>query len=174
MFIFKLALVFFKVGFFAFGGGWATVRLLQEELVIRGGFLSQEEFADLISVSQITPGPVAVNMATYLGNKLGGFTGAILCTLALVAPPLIIFCLIKKFSGWFSKFISPGRLDRALNLGAVVLIAGAALSVMESIRPNLSAFLVGLSAFIVIRTTRLSPIFVLLGGGIIGILLFST
>jgi len=174
MFTVRLVLVFFKLGFFAFGGGWATVRLLQEELVIKGGFLSQEEFADLISISQITPGPVAVNMATYVGNKLGGFTTAILCTLALVAAPLIILFLVRRLSGWFSSFISPGRLDRALNLGAVVLVAGAALSVMESVRLNLSAVLVGLSAFIVIRTTRVSPLFVLVGGGIIGILLFST
>lgn len=168
MHMIKVLLVFFKLGFFAFGGGWATVRLLQEELVVKGGFLSQNEFADLISISQITPGPVAVNMATYIGMKLGGTLMAVFCTLALAAAPLIILYFLRWFSGWFGAFISPVRLDRALNLGAVVLVSGAVLSVAESLRPDVGAVLLGSLAFFVIRRFQVSPILMLVTGGILG------
>ncbi|RKX35185.1 MAG: chromate transporter, partial [Thermotogae bacterium] len=84
-----LAFVFFKIGFVALGGGWAIVGVLKAELVSRG-LLTPEQFAQAVSIAQITPGPVAINLATYTGYMHYGFTGALLNTLAFITPPILV------------------------------------------------------------------------------------
>lgn len=79
--ILKLILTFLKIGFFAFGGGWAVVGILKYEMIEKG-ILSAEEFSQAISIAQMTPGPVAINLATYTGYRYYGFTGALLNTIA--------------------------------------------------------------------------------------------
>ena len=73
----QLFLSFLQIGLFSFGGGYAAMPLLQEQLVARNGWLSVQEFADLVTIAEMTPGPIAVNAATFVGTKLAGFPGAL-------------------------------------------------------------------------------------------------
>ena len=86
----QLFFSFLKVGLFSFGGGYAAMPLIQEQIVTKHGWLNMVEFTDLISISQMTPGPIAVNSATFVGNKIAGITGALVATAGCIFPSCII------------------------------------------------------------------------------------
>ena len=90
-----LFLTFFKIGAFTFGGGYAMLPLIQEE-VLKKAWLSQQEIIDFIAVSESTPGPFAVNMATFIGSQTGGILGAVCATLGVVLPSFIIILIVAK------------------------------------------------------------------------------
>ena len=86
----QLFLSFLKVGAFSFGGGYAALPLIQDEIVTNHQWLSQQEFTDLITISQMTPGPIAINSATFVGNQIAGIPGGIVATLGSVFPSIIL------------------------------------------------------------------------------------
>ena len=86
----QLFFSFLQVGLFSFGGGYAAMPLIQEQIVTKHGWLNMVEFTDLISISQMTPGPIAVNSATFVGNKIAGIMGALIATAGCILPSCII------------------------------------------------------------------------------------
>ena len=130
----QLFLSFFKIGLFGFGGGLAILSLIQME-VERYGWMSQQEFVDIVAVSQVTPGPIGINCATYVGYTTAGFWGSVLATSAIVLPSLIIMLSICKAYFWLNKkfhdnpyFTQTLRMLRFTVLG---LIASAALLLIK-------------------------------------------
>ena len=97
----KLFLEFFKIGLFTFGGGFAMIPLIKE-VVLEYGWLAETQFYDIIGVCESTPGPIAINMATYIGNKQKGFWGSVIATLGVILPSLFIIFAISLF---FESFI---------------------------------------------------------------------
>ena len=94
----QLLWTYLKIGFFGFGGGYAMLSLIQNEIVVQNGWLTNAELADIIAISQITPGPIAINSATYVGYTVtGNVFGSILATLAVCAPSLTLMMLATKF-----------------------------------------------------------------------------
>ena len=94
----QLFLSYLKIGFFGFGGGYAMLSLIQNEIVVQNGWLTANELADIIAVSQMTPGPIAINCATYVGYMVtGNIWGSILATGAVSLPPLTIMLLITRY-----------------------------------------------------------------------------
>lgn len=96
----QLFWTFFKIGLFSFGGGYAMIPLIQKEIEANG-WIASTEFADIVAISQMTPGPIAVNAATYIGVKTAGITGSIFATLGVSLPSFILIVIIARF---FSKF----------------------------------------------------------------------
>ena len=97
--LFELFLTFFKIGLFTFGGGYAMLSLLEEEFIIKKKWLEEDEFFDMVGIAESTPGPIAINMATYIGYKTNKFWGSLFATLGVCLPSLIIIFidnLIKK------------------------------------------------------------------------------
>ena len=92
--IIELFLVFFKVGIFMFGGGYAALPILHKELIEYRGWLSEEEFVDIIGIAESTPGPIAINSATYIGYKLLGIVGSLTATIAVVFPAFIVILVV--------------------------------------------------------------------------------
>ena len=86
----QLFLSFFKIGMFSIGGGYAAMPLIQNEVVTIHSWLTMKEFADIITISQMTPGPIAINSATFVGIQIAGFPGAVIATLGCVTPSFII------------------------------------------------------------------------------------
>ncbi len=130
----QLFLSFFKIGLFGFGGGLAILSLIQME-VERYGWMSQQEFVDIVAVSQVTPGPIGINCATYVGYTTAGFWGSVLATSAIILPSLIIMLSICKAYFWLNKkfhdnpyFTQTLRMLRFTVLG---LIASAALLLIK-------------------------------------------
>jgi len=93
----QLIYVFFKIGLFGFGGGYAMISLIQFEVVDHYNWMTMQEFADILAISQVTPGPISINSATYVGYTVGGILGAAVATLALCLPSLILMYFIIRF-----------------------------------------------------------------------------
>ncbi len=93
----QLFISYLKIGFFGFGGGYAMLSLIQNEIVEQQGWLTASEFADIVAVSQITPGPIAINSATYIGYEVAGFWGAVAATVAVCLPALTLMMLLTRF-----------------------------------------------------------------------------
>lgn len=88
---------YLKIGFFGFGGGYAMLSLIQNEVVVQNAWMSNAEFADIVAVSQMTPGPIAINSATYVGYTVAGFWGAVVATVSVCLPALTLMILITRF-----------------------------------------------------------------------------
>ena len=130
----SLFLSFFKIGLFGFGGGLAILSLIQME-VEHYGWMSQQEFVDIVAVSQVTPGPIGINCATYVGYTVGGFWGSVLATFAIVLPSLIIMLTICKLYFWLNKRFQGNpyfeQTLRMLRFTVIGLIASAALMLIK-------------------------------------------
>ncbi len=130
----NLFFVFFKVGLFSFGGGYAILPLMQHEVVDINKWTSFKEFMDIVAVSQITPGPISINLATHVGYRIGGTLGSTIATTSVVLPSIIIVSLIVIFLKRFSKLLVVQRIFKSLRVTIVglILAAGIALFVKEN------------------------------------------
>ena len=131
---FNLFLIFFKVGLFSFGGGYAILPLMQHEVVDVNKWISFQEFMDIVAVSQITPGPISINLATHVGYRIGGTLGSTIATTSVILPSIIIISLIVIFLKRFSKLPVVQRIFKSLRVTIVglILAAGIALFVKEN------------------------------------------
>ena len=93
----QLFISYLKIGFFGFGGGYAMLSLIQNEIVEQRGWLTATQFADIVAVSQITPGPIAINSATYIGYTIAGIGGSVVATFAVCLPSLTLMLLLTRF-----------------------------------------------------------------------------
>lgn len=180
MILLKLFLSFFKIGAFTFGGGYAMIAMIQAEAE-RQGWLTKEELVDFVAMSESTPGPLAVNMATFVGSRTGGVLGGICATLGVVLPSFIIILIVAKC---YEKFKSSKAVNGAmsgLKPAVIGMIATAFLSVartvffpnglQSSVFPSVSFWLFigifALSAVLVFK--KVHPIKVILLAATIGI-----
>ncbi len=128
----ELFLMFFKIGLFTFGGGYAMLPLIEEEVTARG-FMSLEELVSFIAVSESTPGPFAVNIATYVGSHVSGLAGAACATLGVVLPSFIVILIVARAYERFRRSrLVEGALS-GLRPGVVGLLAAAALSIAKNV-----------------------------------------
>lgn len=93
----KLFFVMLKIGLFTFGGGYAMIALLENEFVSKLKWINEEEFTDMVAISESTPGPIAINSATYIGYKIGSILGSFICTVAICIPSFVIIYIISLF-----------------------------------------------------------------------------
>ena len=127
----KLFLTFFEIGLFTFGGGYAMISLIREK-VLEFGWLSEEELLNMIAVSESTPGPIAVNMATFVGSTQGGVLGSLLATLGVVLPSFIIILLISALIRNFLKYKGVQAFLGGVRPCVVALILATALTMLLS------------------------------------------
>ena len=131
--MFDLFFIFFKIGCFAFGGGYAVIPLISKYVVEENAWISTREFIDLISISQMTPGPIAINSATFVGQSVGGIVGSIVATTGLVLPQFILMMILGYFL--FSKNKKFKIMDYSLlgiKAGVVSLIFITTLKLFQS------------------------------------------
>ncbi len=181
MIFLRLFLTFFKIGLFTFGGGYAMLPLVQEE-VLSHGWMSEEEIINFIAVSESTPGPLAVNMSTYVGRMTAGIPGALSATLGVILPSFIIILAVAKF---YEKFRSSRIVAGAMNglrPTVIGLIAAAMITIgREIFLPGgaVDPVSIGTSAGIFLLTGALAfrkahPILLIALSGAIGIVLGYT
>lgn len=129
------ALLFFtmlKIGLFTFGGGYAMLALLENEFVEKKAWMTKEEFLDMTALAESTPGPIAINSATYIGYKKGGASGSALATLAVCIPSFAIIFAISLFFDRFLQFELVSRAFRGIQACVVYLIAAAGIKLLKS------------------------------------------
>ncbi len=177
----QLAWTFFLVGAFTFGGGYAMLSLIQGQVVVAHGWISESTFTDIVAISQMTPGPIGINAATFAGMKVAGFGGAVSATLGFCTPSLLLGILLAKL---FFKYGDIGPIRGVLNglrPAVVALIVAAGLSFivlalwdtpkagpLNRIDPR-GVILLILAVAAVRR--KVSVIHVLLGSGLLGLVL---
>ena len=147
----QLFLTFLKIGAFTFGGGYAMIALLENEFIEKKKWIDREEFLNMVAVAESTPGPVAVNSATYIGYRVGGAAGAALSTLAVSIPSFVIIYLISLF---FDKFLSLTYVAYAfkgIQVCVVYLIASAGVRMFKGLEKNVFNYCV-LGLVIVVMT----------------------
>lgn len=170
---------FFKIGLFTIGGGYAMLALIQEE-IIRHGWMSAHEFVDIVGIAEMTPGPLAVNAATFVGYRTAGVPGALLATAAVVLPSLISVLIVSKFWEKYKSSRGVQGIFAGIRPAVAGLIGAAAITVARASLQaagsgsNLWATLVlALLCFLGVYFKRWDPIKVLLGAGVLGLLIFQ-
>ena len=169
----QLFISFFKIGLFGFGGGYAIISLIQHEIEIHG-WMTQSEFTDIIAISQMTPGPIGINSATYVGYTASGTVlGSVVATFAIVLPSFIIMLTLSRFFFVLqgNKYMEYALLG--LRPAVIGLIAAAALVLMnsENFIDYKSIILFGI-AFIASFKFKLHPILLIILAGLAGLLLY--
>lgn len=172
MILLKIFLTFFKIGLFSFGGGYAMLPLIQEEVVTINKWLTANEFIDIVAISQVTPGPIAINSATYVGYKASGILGSIFATLGVSLPSIIIMLIISKFFFAFKNNDYMEKAFKGLRPCTVGLIAAAAILVAKSAFIDYKSILIFLGAFIASYKYKLDPILLTCIAAILGIILY--
>ena len=162
---------FAKIGLFSFGGGYAILAMIQHEVVINNQWLSSAEFFDIVAISQMTPGPIAINAATFIGYKKAGILGGVICTLGVILPSLIIMTLItisylalrKKL--WFKAIF---KHLRPLSIG---LVAAAAVIAGRDAIVDLFSVMIFIICFVLTWRYKVNPFVMLLSAGVVGFFL---
>ena len=180
----QLLISFFQIGLFSIGGGYAALPLIQEQVVDSHQWLTMSEFTNLITISQMTPGPIAINAATFVGNQIAGIPGSVVATLGCVLPSFLIVLTLAYFYFRYKNITIVQGILGGLRPTVVALIASAGLSILQlslwdgkgfSLRPAdlnyIGAGLFLVSLFI-LRKWKLNQITVMLGSGVVGMILY--
>ena len=128
----ELFLAFVQIGTIAFGGGYAALPIIQDVIVRQKGWLTMTEMTDVVTISQLTPGPIAINAASFVGTKIGGIPGAIVATLGNILPQTILMLILGYFLFRGRKIKALDKMLKALRPGVVGLIGTATLTMMIS------------------------------------------
>lgn len=173
----NLFLGFLQIGALGFGGGYGIIPLIRHITVEQYAWLRAEEFIDLMTISQLTPGPIVINSATFVGNKIAGIGGAIVATLGAIIPTIVVVLALYYLYRRFSRFAVLGAImDSARPAVAGLMLAasfiifiGVVFSGTEA--SGIALFALAAAAFCVLRFFKLNVIYVILGGGAVGALL---
>lgn len=180
----QLFLSFFQIGMFSIGGGYAAIPLIRDQVVTGHTWLSMSEFTDLITIAEMTPGPIAVNSATFVGIRIAGPLGAVVATLGCITPSLFIVSLLAYIYNRYKNVSALQSVLSSLRPAVVALIAGAGLSILTLVAfqgnavaltsVNWVGILIFVAAFIALRKFKTNPILTMLCCGaanlIIGLL----
>lgn len=172
MILIQLLVSFFTVGFFSYGGGYAMIPLIKREIVQRQAWLTPSEFLDILAVAEITPGPVAINSATFVGYRVAGILGSIMATFGVVLPSLLV---ILALSYLYVKYQGAPPLKAAFAMVrpiVVVLILMAAVNIGYLTIKDVRSAVLAIAVFLLIQTTRLNPILLLVLAGFVGMIIF--
>ena len=184
----QLFYTFFKIGLFGFGGGYAMISMIQGEVVTRHEWLSSNEFTDIIAISQMTPGPIGINSATYVGysavvnagySHAVGILGSTIATVSVVLPSFILMVLISKFFLKYQKHPIIASVFEGLRPGVVGLLAAAALVLMNGENFGtynwqiLTSIILFAGTFIASYRYKVNPILLIVICGIIGYVTFG-
>ena len=183
----QLFLSFLQIGAFSFGGGYAAMPLIQNQVVQIHPWLSQSEFTDLITISQMTPGPIAVNSATFVGTRIAGIPGALAATAGCVLPSCILVTLLAKIYLKYRNLSLLQGVLKSLRPAVIAMIAAAGVSILVTafwgeaitsltltqLLPNISIQAVGIfiGSLILLVRFKINPIHVMLLSGVAEVVL---
>ncbi len=173
----NLFLTMFKIGLFTFGGGYAMIALLESEFVSKRKWIEKDEFLDMVAIAESTPGPIAINAATYIGYKMLGVLGSLTSTVAVCIPSFVIIYTISLFFDAFLSFTLVSYAFRGIQVCVIWLILSAGLKMLKQMKKTplhiviLSAVIICMAAFSVLSVS-FSTIFYILISGSIGLFVY--
>ncbi len=170
--ILKLFITMFKVGLFTFGGGYAMIAVLEHEFIEKNGWIKREEFYDMLAVAESTPGPIAINSATFIGYRLAGVLGSVFATIAMCLPSLIIIYIISLFFDAFLSITLVAYAFKGIQACVCYLILSAGIKMIKKLKKTALTLTLTTFTFIAYITLTLfavkfsSIFYILIGAGI--------
>ncbi|SHE76600.1 chromate transporter [Caldanaerobius fijiensis DSM 17918] len=165
----QMFLVFFKIGAFTLGGGYAMVPLMKKEIAGKRKWLSDEEFVDILAVAQSAPGPIAINTSVYVGYKMGGFIGSIVATLGSTLPSFITILLIAMFFTTIKDQPLIEAIFKGIRPAVAAMIGASVITLLKSAKIKSGALTVTFLAAVAIIVFNLHPILVIILAALGGI-----
>ena len=160
---------FFKIGLFTFGGGYAMITIIEKEIVQKHRWIEEETLSDMIAVAEATPGPIAVNMATFVGYQKGRALGAFFATLGIVLPSFIIIILVSIFLSFVSGNMWVESAFKGIRAGVVALVIHAGIKMTKQFEKTVVTVLVMLLAFGLATFVDVDVVWIILAGGVFGV-----
>lgn len=185
MILLELFWSFFQIGLLSIGGGYAAMPLIEQQVVEIHPWLTMAQFGDVMAIAEMTPGPIAINAATFVGIQVAGWAGAIIATIACILPSCVIVTLLAYVYDRYRKLDVLQGILSGLRPAVVALIASAGLSLVilslygqrtlpaEPSNPNWISILILGACFFVLRKWKVHPIFVMAAAGVAGVVLYS-
>ncbi len=161
---------FFKIGLYTFGGGYVMIGVIHDEVVFKKKWLEEEEMLELLAVSESTPGPFSINVATYVGYKRARFWGSFFATLGVVLPSILVVTIISLFLEAFKSNLYINRFLKGISAGVGVLVFLAFFRIAKKIKINIFNGLLFVLGVVVSFFNLISVIYVLIGVAFMGIL----
>lgn len=173
----ELFLTFAKVGAFTFGGGYAMISIIEDTCVERKKWITHDEMMDLTVIAESTPGPIAINAATYVGYKHGGIPGSVAATVGMVLPSFVIIYLISTVLDNFLEIAWIANAFRGIKIGVGLLIFRVALTMLKKMQPKPMPRIIAGCAFAVMLlvnflSLRISSVVLMLIAGAVGLLVY--
>lgn len=185
MFLLKLFFSFIQVGLFSVGGGYAAIPLIQEQIVNIHGLMTMEEFSDLITVAEMTPGPISINSATFVGMRIAGVPGVFICTIGCIIPSFCICLILAHFYYKYRTVSGVQVVLGAMRPAVVALIASAGASILmlglfqaeihEIVLSDIRVveLFIFAAALLILRKFKISAIMIILGSGVAGTIIYA-
>lgn len=180
MVLIELLLSFIQIGLFSIGGGMAAIPLIKDQIVDIHGWMELSEFVDLITIAEMTPGPIAINAATFVGTRMAGFPGALISTFGVVLPSIIIVLILAYVFNKYSEVKILQRVLKGLRPAVIALIASAGVTILTlALKSNtdlalsinnldyLSIIIISVS-LILLRKYKKNPITIIALSGLVG------
>lgn len=184
MMLLKLFLSFLQVGLFSVGGGYAAIPLIQDQIVNVHKLMTMSEFTDLITIAEMTPGPISINSSTFVGTRLAGPFGAVICTLGVIIPSFCICLLLAHFYYKYRNFSGVQTVLGALRPAVIALISSAGMSILmlalfQSDIHHFSfgdfrivEFIIFAVCLFILRKFKANAIAIIFGSGIVGTIIY--
>ncbi len=165
----NLFLIFFRVGAFTFGGGYAMIPILEREFVTQRGWITSEDMLNYVAIGQSTPGIIAVNMATFVGYRTGKTLGAVFATLGVITPSVIIISIIAAFISNFSEYAYVQKALSGINIAVAVILVSAVWDLGKKSITDMIGLALAVIAFLAVVVFNINSIWLILFALVVGI-----
>lgn len=163
---------FFKVGAFSFGGGYAMIPLIEKEIIDIHHWLPMQEFLDILAISQMTPGPIAINSATFVGYKVAGFWGSVMATLGVTAPSFLVILILALLILRYRHLPLLDAFFKGVRPAVIALIVQAAYSVGRSSFSGAKDIILALAVFVGLYKLKMNPLIIIALSAAAGIIMY--
>lgn len=176
--LWELFYIFAKIGLFTFGGGYAMISIIEDTCVERKNWITHEEMMNMTVIAESTPGPIAINCATYVGYKLAGLSGSFVATFGMVLPSFVVIFAISKFLDNFLEITLVAHAFQGIKIAVGILIFDAAITMIQKMKKKIFPRVIMISAFLVmtmvnIFSWKFSSINLMLIAGVLSLIIFA-
>lgn len=168
--VLTLFLTFLKIGAFTFGGGYAMIPLIQKEAVEKHKWISDEDILDIVAIAESTPGPIAINSATFVGYRVAGVLGSAAATLGTVLPSFLIISVIATVLNEFYHITAVKYAFFGIRAGVLALIFKSLYTMYRKCPKNVASYIIMAAAFLIVAFTDINILFVLIGCAVFGLI----
>ncbi len=167
--LWKVFSTFFKIGAFTFGGGYAMIPLIQHEAVEKQGWISDEDILEIVAIAESTPGPIAINSATFVGHRTAGFLGSTVATIGVVLPSFVVISLIAFVLRQFGDYKAVQYAFQGIRVGVLALLAKALINMLKKSPKGWVSYVAMAAAFLITSFTDIHVLLVIAGCAVFGL-----